>query len=330
MKKPTAAIPVKQRELHNHHLDSTIWNDFAFRDDDVIIATYGKTGTTWLQQIVGQLIFNADPDTTVAELSPWLDLRIPPKNVKLEALEAQAHRRFIKTHLPVDALVFDPRAKYIYCGRDGRDVVWSLYNHHSRANKTFFDVINDTPGRVGSPLLPADPNIRRYFRTWLDQDGAPFWSFWENVASWWSVRHLPNVLMLHFDDMKRDLPGEIRRIAAFLDIAIDETRWQELVEHCSFDWMKRHAAQVVPLGGAMWEGGADTFINRGTNGRWRDILTAKDISDYEGCALAELGPDCARWLAAGRLGLHRGLSSSAVATAGAPGRISPTAAQSPL
>ncbi len=56
-------------------------------------------------------------------MSPWLDLRVPPKDVRLQAVEAQTHRRFLKTHLPVDALVFSPRAQYIYIGRDGRDVV---------------------------------------------------------------------------------------------------------------------------------------------------------------------------------------------------------------
>src|SRR4051794_18648720 len=106
MKSLTTALPVKGRELHNHHIDSTVWNGFAFRDDDVIIATYAKAGTTWTQQIVGQLIFNADPTVNVAELSPWLDLRVPPKAVKLPEVEAQTHRRFLKTHLPVDALVF--------------------------------------------------------------------------------------------------------------------------------------------------------------------------------------------------------------------------------
>ena len=109
----TISWPQKQRELHNHHFDSTIWNDFKFRDDDIVIATYGKSGTTWVQQIVGQLLFNGAEDVSVAELSPWLDLRVPPKEVKLEAVEAQAHRRFLKTHLPIDALVFSPRAKYL-------------------------------------------------------------------------------------------------------------------------------------------------------------------------------------------------------------------------
>jgi aryl sulfotransferase len=105
--------PKKKREFHNHHFDSTIWNDFSFRDDDIIIATYGKAGTTWMQQIVGQLLFDGDRNVEVAEMSPWLDLRVPPKEVKLPLVEAQTHRRFIKTHLPVDALRFSPEAKSI-------------------------------------------------------------------------------------------------------------------------------------------------------------------------------------------------------------------------
>lgn len=101
--------PRKTRELHSHHFDSTVWNDFAFRDDDIVIGTNAKSGTTWTQQIVGQLIFSGEPEVNVAEVSPWIDLRVPPKAVKLAAVEAQTHRRFLKTHLPVDALVFSHR-----------------------------------------------------------------------------------------------------------------------------------------------------------------------------------------------------------------------------
>ena len=81
--------PRKTRELHNHHFNSTIWNDFDFRDDDIIIATYAKSGTTWMQQIVAQLLFGGAEDLEVAEMSPWLDLRVPPKEVKLPQVEAQ-------------------------------------------------------------------------------------------------------------------------------------------------------------------------------------------------------------------------------------------------
>ncbi|MEQ9196901.1 MAG: sulfotransferase domain-containing protein [Parvibaculum sp.] len=299
MSSPDIMWPKKTRELHSNHFISTIWNDFRFRDDDIVISTYGKAGTTWTQQIVGQLIFNGAEDVPVNELSPWLDLRVPPPEIKLPLIEAQTHRRFVKTHLPVDALVYSPKAKYIYIGRDGRDVLWSMYNHHANANDAFYEAMNETPGLVGEKLERVTSEVRTYFNTWVERDGYPFWSFWENVSSWWAIRHLPNIHFMHFEAMKRDMEGEIRRLAAFLDIEIDEARWPAIVEHCSFDYMKKHADKSAPLGGALWEGGASTFINKGTNGRWRDVLSAEECASYEALARDKLGEECARWLMTG-------------------------------
>jgi aryl sulfotransferase len=293
------AWPRKTRELRGQLLDSTVWNDFRFRPDDVVIATYAKAGTTWTQQIVGQLIFGGREDIEVATLSPWLDLRVPPKEVKLAALEAQRHRRFIKTHLPVDALVFSPDARYIYVGRDGRDVVWSYYNHHANATEDWYRLFNETPGRVGPPLARPPASVRQYFLEWLEGDGYPFWSFWDNVASWWAIRHLPNVLFLHFADLKRDLSGQMQRVAAFLDIGLDDEAFAAAVRHCSFDYMKAHAEKSAPHRGLLYKGGAQTFIHKGTNGRWRDVLSAADCRRYEAMAKERLGCPCARWLAEG-------------------------------
>ena len=294
------AWPKKSRELRSHHFDSTIWNDFQFRGDDVIIATYAKSGTTWMQQIVAQMLFNGDPDLAVAEMSPWLDLRVPPKEVKLPMVEAQTYRRIIKTHLPLDALVYSPKAKYIYIGRDGRDVLWSMYNHHVNANHAWYEALNDTPGRVGPPIEPPPADIRQYWRDWMDRDGHPFWPFWENLRTWWQIRTLPNILFVHFNGLKRDMPGEMRRIARFLDIPIDESQWATILEYCSFDWMKKNATKSVPLGGAFWDGGAEVFIHKGVNGRWLDTLTADESAEYEKRVVRELGPECARWLASGQ------------------------------
>jgi aryl sulfotransferase len=292
-------VPTKTRELHNHHFDSTIWNDFAFRDDDIVIATYAKSGTTWVQQIVSQLIFNGEEGMDVAEMSPWMDLRIPPKEVKLPTVESQTHRRFIKTHLPMDALVFSEKAKYLYIARDGRDVAWSFYNHHVNANDAWYQALNDTPGRVGPPIERPSGDIVQYFNEWLEQDGYPIWSFWENIRTWWEIRDLPNVQLIHFEALKQNMPGEIRRIAKFLNIEIDESRWDSILQHCSFDYMKANATKSVPLGGIFWDGGAETFIHKGVNGRWRDVLPDEDKARYEAKSLEELGPECSRWLASG-------------------------------
>jgi aryl sulfotransferase len=123
--------------------------------------------------------------------------------------------------------------------------------------------------------------------------------FWDNVTSWWDIRTLPNRMLLHFEQFRRDLSGQMRRIAAFLDIAIDKPRFPSMVEHCSFAWMKANATRSTPLGGTFWEGGAEVFINRGTNGRWRDVVSADDNKRYAGLARERLGPECAAWLVTG-------------------------------
>jgi aryl sulfotransferase len=286
--------------MHNHHFDSTIWNELEFRDDDIVIGTYAKSGTTWVQQIVAQLLFDGADSLETAEMSPWMDLRVPPKEVKLPMVEAQTHRRFLKTHLPVDALVFSEQAKYLYIGRDGRDVLWSMYNHHANANDAWYEALNDTPGRVGPPIEKPAETVTQYFDDWFERDGHPFWPFWENVRSWWAIKDLPNVYMLHFADLKKDMPAEIRRVAEFLDVPVNEAKWDDILLHCSFDYMKANATRSVPLGGAFWDGGAETFIHKGVNGRWRDVLGEEQISQYELKANEELGEECARWLETGR------------------------------
>ena len=293
--------PKKTREIQSVHFDSTIWNEFRLRDDDIIIGSYAKSGTTWMQQIVSQLLFDGEEDLDVAEMSPWLDLRIPPKEVKLAAVEAQKHRRFLKTHLPVDALVFSPRVKYIYMARDGRDVVWSLHNHHASANARYYRIINDTPGRVGPPMKPPPASILQYFHDWLDKDGHPYWPYWENIKSWWDIRNLPNVRLIHFAQLKEDLAEQIRQVATYLEIPIDKRKWELVLKHCSFEFMKRHATKSVPLRGIFWDKGAETFFHRGVNGRWRDVLSRGEIEKYEKMAVEKLGEECALWLATGRL-----------------------------
>lgn len=297
--------PKKTREFHNHHMDSTIWNRFAFRPDDVVISTYAKSGTTWTQQIVGQILLGGNPDVWIADISPWLDMRIPTEAEKFALLEAQAHRRIIKTHLPLDAFELRPEIKHIYIGRDGRDIAWSMHNHANNLVPEIYSMLNDAPGLVGPPLSRPERDILAFFRQWLDEDGHPFWSLWENVRTWWEAWHSPNVLMLHFADMKRDLPGTVDQIAGFLDVQLEPDHRARVIKHSSFDWMKANADKCAPLGGSVFEGGGETFINRGENGRWQQILQAQDIAEYEARALAELGPECANWLAYGICGARQ-------------------------
>jgi aryl sulfotransferase len=294
------AWPVKSRELHTHHLNSTAWNTFKFRDDDIIIATYAKSGTTWMQQIISQLIFNGAEGINFHKLSPWIEMRVLPPGV-LAAVDSQTHRRFVKTHLPVDALVFSPRAKYIFIGRDGRDAAWSFHNHHYNATDDYFAQYNAGRPEGLPPLERGSADPHEFYRRWFERDGDPMWPFWRHVRSWWAIRKLPNVMLLHFNKMKADLAGTIRRISDFLGIVVDPALMPKIIEHCSFDYMKSRASEMAPRGGAVWKGGAATFINKGINGRWRDALSEDEIAAYDAKGLAELGPECFRWLTTGEM-----------------------------
>ena len=132
----TVAWPQKTGELVRWIADSRPWNDFRFRPDDIVIATWAKTGTTWTQEIVNQLISLGTAEELGVTRSPWPDA--PMWTDALERAEAQTHRRFLKTHLPIENLVYSPRAKYIYVGRDGRDAFWSWHNHHMSFTDGFF------------------------------------------------------------------------------------------------------------------------------------------------------------------------------------------------
>lgn len=294
------AWPTKQRDIHNHHMDSTRWDDFPFRDDDIIIGTWAKSGTTWMQQIIGLLVTGGEFPELAFGASPWLDLRIIPKDEVFAQLQAQTHRRFIKTHLPVDALVFSPKAKYIYIGRDVRDVIWSMYNHHVNFTPQAYDMFNNTPGRVGPPLEPPGCDVVTYYHRFLDEDVPWFWPFWPNVQSWWDIRNLPNVLLVHFNNLRADTQGEIARIAKFLDIQVDPATWPKLLHYCSLDYMKQQAAKSEMMD-AVFHGGGATFINKGTNGRWKDVLSPEEVRKADLSAAQHLSPDCAHWLKTGEL-----------------------------
>jgi aryl sulfotransferase len=288
--------PKKTRELQRALTDSTRWNGFPFRDDDVVIATWPKSGTTWMQQIVSQLVFRGAEGIPLDRISPWLECTLyPPETV--QALEAQTHRRFIKTHLPLDALVFSPQAKYIYVARDGRDFAWSVYNHMVSMKPEIQALV-----RGGQPpSMPPPRDEAQFFRFWLDSGTAIFGDFWSHQQQWWDTRLLPNVLLVHYNNLKADLPGEMRRVADFLGIEIDADLWPVLVERCTFDYMRKNGSALVPTLSGLFERGADDFIHKGTNGRWRDLLSQEDIEKYERLANERLTPDCAHWLATGQL-----------------------------
>lgn len=304
----TEVLPAVLHTYQNHTLDSTLWQHFSPRDDDIVVATAYKSGTTWVQAILAHLILGTDTIPTIDALSPWIDMRHAALGDTLERLDAQQHRRFVKSHLPLDGLPFYRRVKYVVVGRDPRDVFMSMWNHYASFTDAFLHQFNDAPGRVGPPLAPAPPDMHAFWRDWIsrgwfawEQEGYPFWGNLHHTNTWWQYRHLDNILLVHFNDLLTDLSGEIRRIARFLDIDCAEEHLAAVAGAVTFATMKQQATQLLPGAESVWRGGAQTFIFRGTNGRWRTVLSENEVAQYSETVARVLEPECATWLEHGRL-----------------------------
>lgn len=297
-------LPQHTHIYQNHHFDSTRWDYFESRDNDIIIATSYKAGTTWTQAIVAHLLFpKGEFPAPPAEMSPWLDMRIFPLEVVLNRLKAQKHRRFIKTHLPLDGLLYNEKIKYLYIARDTRDVFMSLWNHYVGMKDEMFMLMNLLPGRVGDELPRPPDDIHAFWRDWMtrgtfawETDGWPYWSHLSNVRSWWNFRHLPNIQLFHYSDMLDDTEREVRRMAAFLEIDVPENAWVDIVKAVSFAEMKRQGELYAPGGGHFWKGGAQTFLHKGTNNRWRDVLSDEELAFYDTTCERVLSAECRQWL----------------------------------
>lgn len=297
----------------NHHLDSTRWDVVTPRDDDIIITSSYKSGTTWTQWIIYNLIFLGETEPPPFDgISPWIDARFMP--FPLEQLgrmvEQQRHRRFLKSHLPADGLPFHTNLKYIVVARDARDVFMSLVNHYAAYTDALYTMMNDSPGRVGDPMPKFDGDIRRLWKSWItrgwfewESEGYPMFSNMHHTRTWWPHRELDNVLLLHYNDLKRDLPGQIRRLGAFLDIAVDDAQAREVAASSHIDAMRKRALENGDGMQGAFRGGAKTFFYKGTNERWRGVLTDDDLELYERAKQRVLSPDCAEWLEHGWLGL---------------------------
>jgi aryl sulfotransferase len=117
--------------------------------------------------------------------------------------------------------------------------------------------------------------------------------WFEHVASFWSHRDEPNVLFVHYNDMQADLETQMRRVAAFLGVEIDEQQWPALVERCTFASMKARSGEISEF--QAFVGGADTFLFKGSNGRWREVLTAEELEAFDRRARELLPTDAIAW-----------------------------------
>lgn len=304
----TQLRPARTRSYREFVMESSRWDGFAFRDDDILICTPAKCGTTWTQMICALLILRTPQlEQPLTTYSPWLESLFVPKEAVHAQLAAQNHRRFIKTHTPLDGLPWSDAVRYICVGRDPRDMLISLRHHMANMKPEVFPRLAANATGPWQPPPPPPEDFGEWFRQWIRHSGV----YHEGTAtsdvlyylqSFWRYRELPNILMVHYGDLKADLEAEMRRIAQFLDIDIPAAEWPALVAAARFESMKANADRLAPqVTDDVWRDPGE-FFHRGESGQWRELLSEEDLALYREILAERVEPELAHWLEHGRLG----------------------------
>ncbi|NXJ89543.1 ST2B1 Sulfotransferase, partial [Corythaixoides concolor] len=208
---------------HLHTADSLAFAAaFAFRPSDVLIATYPKSGTTWMQEILTLLFSRGDvlPAKTIPnwERAPWLE-----QIYFRDALQDTAARRLITTHLPARVLapaLQQGKAKVIYVARNPKDVAVSFYHFHRLAK-----------------FLP-DPGSFDAFLTRFLEGTVHYGSWFDHVKGWLGQRQLLDIFYITYEELHQDLRGTAQRLSAFLGCPLEPETLGALEQHCSFVAMR--------------------------------------------------------------------------------------------
>lgn len=272
------------------------WSDLRFRRGDIVISTPVKCGTTWVQMICALLIFQIpDLPAPLPELSPWLDEGAGDWRERADALAAQRHRRFIKTHLPLSEIPTADGVTYIVVGRHLLDAAISFHSHISKVASRSEQFSG--PG----PQPRARPSPHDWLLQWITMDTAlhipPEYllpGMLKHLTEAWRRRGEPNVILLHYEELSADLAGEMRRLAERLAISVPEAAWPALVKAATFDEMRAAAGRIQP---ERWLKDSPTsFFRKGVSGSGRDLLTDAELAYYYTRTAQLAPPDLLAWL----------------------------------
>jgi len=267
-----------------------------------------------MQNIVGSLVLDRPVlGVPISTVSPWLDMLIRADEEVFGLLDAQDHRRWIKTHTPLDGLPLHPTVTYIAMIRHPLDVALSDRDHRANLDERRAHELRLSAAGAPDPSSTRDSQPRAasdYLRWFIDSDAPPTGSgpngladFCEQVTTYWAERHTHNVHLFHYTNLWEDLGGEMRRVADVLGVTVQESRWPEFVEAATLESMRSRASDTAPeahLG--LWRDTRDFFRSGGSRD-WAALLTDSDITHFHD-RLAQLAGDAVPWVLAGRTGIR--------------------------
>ncbi|GFQ88926.1 sulfotransferase 1E1 [Trichonephila clavata] len=234
--------------------------NFTFKDGDILVVSFPKTGTTWLQEIIYSILNGVDEtlSQSLEDRFPYLEFIYPG----LKSIQKMEGQRLIKTHLPYSLLPEDihkKNVKILYIMRNPKDVMVSYY-HFVRMM-----TVSDYSGHFES-----------FFREFLS-DKVPYGPIWKHYQEMWDHRNEANILILFYEDLHKDIQGTIKKVATFLDRDVSDEEINDIVDHCSFHNM----AQNPNVNYQHWDDlgirkiHEAKFMRKGEIGDWKNYFTSE-------------------------------------------------------
>ncbi|XP_041435012.1 sulfotransferase 1C2-like [Xenopus laevis] len=246
----------------------TIYN-FQAREDDILIATYPKSGTTWMQEIVDLILQEGDVQKSMRAPCyvkvPFID-QVPKKNMPtgVELAQRMASPRILKTHLPINLLppsFWEKNVKVVYVARNAKDCMVSYY---------YFQKINK--------CLPDPGTWDNYFSAFLSGD-VPWGSWFDHVLGWWKAMDKHQILFVFYEDMIKDPMHEIQKVMKFLGKDLSDEVLENIKFHTSFQAMKENPmTNYSTLPNIIFDQTISPFMRKGIVGDWKThFLVAQNI-----------------------------------------------------
>ncbi|XP_075686975.1 sulfotransferase 1 family member D1-like [Rhinoderma darwinii] len=236
---------------------------FQAREEDLLIATYPKSGTTWMSEVLDLMLHNGDVAKTqrgaIYERVPFLEYAVPGMRICTEILNSSESPRLIKSHLPAHLLpssFWEKKCKIIYIARNVKDVLVSYYHFYRMA------VVHPDPG-----------TFEEYLQTFIEGKVA-FGSWSDHVKGWWKIRQQKDILYLFYEDMLQDQEREIRKVMKFIGKDLPEDVLEKIIQRTTFKTMKEnHMANYSTIPSSVMDHTISPFMRKGICGDWKNQLT---------------------------------------------------------
>ncbi|CAH1269168.1 SULT1C4 [Branchiostoma lanceolatum] len=232
--------------------------NFDIRDDDIMIITYPKTGTWWTHQIVKQILASegVKDETYLTDVANLIEFSIPQKGGALaELFKTAPSPRVLATHVPVEFLpsgLLGSKAKIVVVMRNPKDTAVSSFHFYKKV-----------------PQLKTPESWESFLQEFLVGD-CPWGPFYDHVLGYWKLKDNHDILFLKYEDMKKDLPAEVKKLATFLGRPLSEEAMQAVVGATQFDSMKKNVGDKHGL-----------WTRKGVIGDWKNSFSDEQSRAFD-------------------------------------------------